>query len=327
MQNYIKVFTESIDMKIVITGASGFVGKQLLSSLKRSSAEVVTINRTQQNNSSITEITLPQPENMDYKSFPKGDVFIHLGGISDSNKSSNPEHFDLINNRWTVKMAEFAAKSNYSKFIYLSTAKVHGEYFDGPISSDTEFNPNSYYSESKCKAELSLRNVDSNMSIIILRPPAIYGTPLKGGNEKIISALTENKLIPLSSRKNKRSFIGISNVVSAINYCAKQNLNDKGISAFALHEYQTISTNDYILQLAQALNEQPRSLVLPNFILAAIDKIATKSIQKEPLAALHRNFYMECDEFKKRFGWEPLHNTSSGLKMMCEAHRISDQQL
>ena len=166
--------------KILVTGGSGFVGTALLKHPSFSSALV--IGRTKPSSDNDYVKTSLDAET-DYSVLLKGvDVIIHLAARAHvmDDKSNNPlEEFRFINTHATLNLAAQAAKIGVKRFIFVSTAKVLGEKTAQSIRF-TAFDslcPQDPYSVSKAEAEMGLQKIaqESNMDLVIIRPPLVYG--------------------------------------------------------------------------------------------------------------------------------------------------------
>ena len=218
--------------KICITGANGFIGKSLCSNLSSHSKHVKGIVRN--------IYSEPKIKNLEYVSigdirsninwenhFYESDCIIHCAGISRSiNKNDGQNNLRSINVESTRRIAEDAAKAGVKRFIFLSSIKVNGESNtnsnkDKIISISDKPNPQDIYARSKFEAENILLEISAktNMEIVILRLPIVYGNGVKGNLAKLIKLIKFGIPLPFSMVKNQRSMIGIDNLVDVISIC------------------------------------------------------------------------------------------------------------
>lgn len=305
-------------MIVTMTGATGFIGKAVALDLLEAGHQVNCIGRRVSGIPGATDYTSQNPTQLPGSKFPSGDVFIHLAALSEASRGTSRQRTMETNVDWPVECLKAAEGVGYSHFLFMSTAKVFGDYSDDALESTTALNPMGLYAESKAMAESKLEALSADIAVTILRPPAVYGLPPKGGFANLVKALNSSKLLPLSTGVNQRSFLSLNNLVSATAACLGKV--DSGVSHYLVHDHEIISTNSFIEQIAKSLAVEPKTIRLPSSLMRIADGSAKLLIKKEPFAALHRNFYTRCTEFSDQFEWTPQHNTSNSLKQMLESY-------
>lgn len=299
-------------MKVTLTGGSGFVGSSVSKNLM--SCEITSLGRNPVSVPRVANLLCDKPHRLPKKDMPPGEVFLHLAGYSAWNKAAD---FHTINVDWTKRMAELALQKGYRHFIFMSTAKVLGDYQETPITKFTPIHPADRYSESKLKAEEALLEFANDIAITVLRPPAVYGTPLSGGFKKLVGICRQGQLVPVSSTPNLRSFISVQNVVSTIQACLSET--EHGLREFLIHENETLSTEEFIECISSSIQMNPKKIYLPKGVMLMLDSLTGLVLKKQPLAAVHRNFYIECDEFARKYNWAPLHSTREGVEITLKS--------
>ena len=215
-------------MKILVTGASGFVGRNLCVYLKELGHEVVAVVRCHTRPvdgihwvvlGSIDENTVWAP------SLLQVDVVIHLAARAHilHERTEDPlSEFRAANTYPVEKLVHDSIKAGVKRFIFVSSIGVNGARTAGtPFKASDQVSPHSPYAVSKFEAELILERlaIDSAMDFIILRPPLIYGIDAPG-NVRLLSGMIRHKIpIPFGAVSNRRSFIAIDNLVSVIGLC------------------------------------------------------------------------------------------------------------
>lgn len=299
-------------MNITMTGASGFIGNGLANSLTMQGFTVTSIGRKSSNITGLTEITLPAPRELPSSEMPFGDVFIHLAALPETTGKQSRTEVLNTNVQWPLDCLEMAVEKGYKHFIFMSTAKVYCDYSDRPLEHLTELNPNSLYAESKLLAESGLRALKSDIAITVLRPPAVYGLPPKGGFAKLMNTIGQSRPIPRSKGENRRTFVSLNNLVSAIQTSITEVKS--GYSQYLIHDHEILSTNSFIEIIAESINKQPKSVYLSPRLMEIGDSCTKILLKREPFAALHRDFYTSCTAFSDRFRWTPAFSTSDGIK-------------
>lgn len=254
---------------IVITGSSGFVGLALCRTLLKKGYKIRAIVR---NEESAQRIKTYNPEFLDFlecyiaedlilaanspRFFNGAEIFIHLASRTHVQHETceNPlAEYRKINVDLTRHLAEGAALAGIKRFIYLSSIKVNGEKSLRFTEKDTP-NPEDAYGITKWEAELALQEIakKTNLKIVILRPPLIYGKGVKANFEALIKAVKSKKPLPLASIKNLRSLLYIENLCDLISLCIE---HPNAINqTFVVSDGSPVSTPELIRALSEALN-------------------------------------------------------------------------
>ena len=222
-------------MKVLVTGASGFVGSHLTKELTKRGIEWVSYHRE-----------FDQP-----KSFKGFDAIIHLAAKVHDMKYPTIDAFIPGNVELTKRLVMRAKEDKVSHFIFLSSIKVNGEEREEPYFEVDVPAPKDPYGLSKWMAENTIKEIcstkdsDSNdstkLSYTIIRPPLIFGEGVKG-NFELLQKIAKIPLpLPLGGIKNKRSFIHVNNLVDLIIYVAthKKEAQNKTLLASDGNDYST----------------------------------------------------------------------------------------
>ena len=188
-------------MRVLVTGATGFIGKRLCDLLIKEGHIVRVITRSR---TDFYDSVLCDMENDDIPSevFDDIEVIFHLAGYAHdlSNKGDNKDKYTSLNVDVTMKLARLASLSKVRKFIYVSSVKA--------------VNTHEIYGESKRQAEISLLELAINtaMNISVLRPSLVYGPNVKGNLQSMQSAIKRGWFPPLPKLSNCRSMIHVDDV-------------------------------------------------------------------------------------------------------------------
>lgn len=300
-------------MNILITGSKGFVGSNIFNLLSREGFQIFdgSLSKTfSENNNRITV-------NSNFDELLEGiDVVIHLAAkvhIMDTN-ASNATNYELENTEITRLLGEAAIKANIKKFIFLSTIKVNGEStnLDSSFNEADVPNPTDRYSNSKYMAEEEIKRVfmDSQSSLIIIRPPLIYGPRVKGNFRNLIKIANLNFPLPLGSIKNKRSLLSVYNLSDFIK--AVLLFEDKLNETFILSDGDDVSTPEIIKAVAHSNNRT--ALIFP-FPKAIIFLLATLLGKKNYYHRITENLRVDISKSIRILGWHPPYNFSDSIKM------------
>lgn len=288
-------------MSIYLTGASGFVGKNLISYFNNK----IEIKKHVRD----VEFCVLQ------------DIVIHLAGKAHDLKNiSNKEEYYVVNTELTKKIFDAFLISDSSVFIMLSSVKAVADNVDGSLSEDCKPNPKTHYGKSKLLAERYIlsKNIPVNKRVYILRPCMIHG-PNNKGNLNLLYKLV-SKRIPwiLGAFQNKRSYCSIENLLFIINELIKSNTIPSGVYNVADDEY--LSTNEIISLISNSNNQKPIIFNLSPFIvrfIAKIGDIIPLPLNSERLKKLTESYMVSNEKLKKYMAKElPLTSKQGVIKTL-----------
>lgn len=240
-------------MKILMTGANGFVGKN--------------INSLLSNQYNFESYNFKEPIIITH------DVIIHLAGIAhdfDSKYSLND--YISVNTDLTIDIYNKFLKSNASTFIFLSSIKSVCDASNSIITENFVCNPKSFYGQSKYLAEkYILDNLDLTKRVIILRPSMIYGPNNRGNLNLLYNYINKNLPWVLCSYENKRSFCYIENLTFVINEIILNKYFKSGV--YNVSDNEPISTNNLVKLIAESLNKKTSFFYVPKIFIKYLAKI------------------------------------------------------
>jgi nucleoside-diphosphate-sugar epimerase len=288
-------------MSIYLTGASGFVGKNLITNFNK---------------------------DFDIKKHIRGSEFlikqntvIHLAGKAHDLKNiSNKDEYYEVNTELTKQIFDSFLISDSSVFIMLSSVKAVADNVVGILNEDCEPNPKTHYGKSKLLAEIYIlsKKIPNNKRVYILRPCMIHG-PNNKGNLNLLYNLV-SKRIPwiLGSFQNKRSYCSIDNLLFIINELIKNNTIPSGVYNVADDEY--LSTNEIISLISNSNNQKPIIFNLSPFIvkfIAKIGDIVPLPLNSERLKKLTESYMVSNEKLKKYIAKElPLTSKQGVIKTL-----------
>jgi len=288
-------------MSIYLTGASGFVGKNLVSSLGKN--------------------VLIKKHVRDSEFLIKQNTVIHLAGKAHDLKNiSNKDEYYEVNTELTKQIFDSFLISDSSVFIMLSSVKAVADNVVGILNEDCEPNPKTHYGKSKLLAESYIlsKKIPNNKRVYILRPCMIHG-PNNKGNLNLLYNLV-SKRIPwiLGSFQNKRSYCSIDNLLFIINELIKNNTIPSGVYNVADDEY--LSTNEIISLISNSNNQKPIIFNLSPFIvkfIAKIGDIVPLPLNSERLKKLTESYMVSNEKLKKYIAKElPLTSKQGVIKTL-----------
>ena len=306
-------------MKILVTGANGFVGKSLCSALFSQGEAVRAVVRVANARADdFEQVVVGSVDAATDWSAPLRDidVVIHLAArvhvMNDSAIDSLAE-FRKVNVAGTLNLAKQAAKAGVKRFIFISSIGVNGNAtdLDHPFTAEYTPNPHDPYCVSKYEAELGLRNIakETGLEVVIIRPPLIYGYDAPGNFKKIINALVKRLPLPLGAIHNKRSFVYVGNLVSLILRCIDHPAAANQV--FLVSDGQDISTTELLRGCAEALDVKARLLPVPQKL---VEVCATIIGKRDVAQRLCGNLQVDISKAHNLLNWTPPISVADGLK-------------
>jgi UDP-glucose 4-epimerase len=297
---------------VLVTGASGFVGQHLESTLVRDGCVVRRVVRARSgpNDGSVIREIGPTT---DWQSALVGvDTVVHLAArVHRQNDEHNFDLYHTTNTEGTLRLANAATDAGVRQFIFISTVLVHGRTNDGraPFSEKDSLTPRGSYGHSKAAAELGLESValKSGMRVTIVRPPLVYGAGAKGNFSVLAKAVKFGMPLPFASIRNRRAFLSVQNLASFISYRILHP--GEKFDVFLVADDEQVSTPEFIRQLAKAAGAPARLFSLPMIVLDAVFKVGARMDAHDSLIGS-----LELDLSKAAStGWRPEVTQSEGL--------------
>jgi UDP-glucose 4-epimerase len=303
-------------MKILLTGGNGFVGKFLQTKLYNH-----TLVLTSRGNMLGSSLKYFKKSISSKESFADClidvEVVIHAAArVHQMNDlSENPlAEFMETNCLGTLNLARQAANFGVKRFIFLSSIKVNGERtspnqsfrFDDARKGDDD------YAKSKTEAELGLLKIaaDTQLEVVIIRPPLVYGPGVKANFAALLNLAARNPPLPLGSVENKRGFVAIDNLASLIVTCIDHPKAANQV--FLVSDDSDISTPELFTIMVEAFGKKARLVkISPSFL-----KGFARLIGKKPMIdRLCDDLRIDIGHTKDSLDWTPIVSTTEGVKL------------
>ncbi len=304
-------------MRILITGASGFIGKTLCPALSIAGYNVCAGVRRKQTglplNYSVIEIGDIGPHTDWQQALTGVDVVIHLAarGHIFKDPSKNPlEDFRKVNVQGTEHLARMAAKAGVKKFIFISSVKVNGEGTIRPYKETDIPTPEDAYGVSKAEAENALKAValQTGLPTVILRLPLVYGPGVKANFKNLIKLASLGLPLPFKNICNQRSFLYLGNLIDAITLCIT---HPKAIGeTFLVSDAEDISTPDLMRLIASAMNKK---IILFFFPTNVLNTLGILTGQKQTIKKLTDTLCVDSSKIQNLLGWKPPFTLQQGI--------------
>lgn len=306
--------------KVLVTGASGFVGTQLCPFLISQGYDVRAGMREKKTDWTICEQAVlgEITAATDWRKALEGvDVVVHLAGRAHVMRESTGDPLTLfrkVNVEGSRSLARQAAEAGVKRLIYLSSIKVNGERStDHPLAADDPAAPEDAYGQSKWEAEQLLREItaEADMELVILRPVLVYGPGVKGNMQSLVGWIRKGLPLPLGRVENRRSLVSIENLLDFIAI----SLDHTGAAGevFLVADGEDLSTPQLIRKLAQAIGVTPRLIPVPMMLLRLLGQVTGRSSAIDRLCG---NLQVDISKNRRVLGWTPKVTVEAALKEM-----------
>ncbi|VEN74462.1 UDP-glucose 4-epimerase [Candidatus Desulfarcum epimagneticum] len=314
---------------ILVTGATGFIGRPLCEKLLEKGFRVRGTTRSVKklkNESGDVDIfdVGSIDHTTDWSEVMDGiDAVFHLAArvhvMDDQDKDSLME-FRKTNVAGARKMAEDAASAGVRRIVFLSSIKVNGEGRSAPYTEKDPANPLDPYGVSKWEAERELKKIGrrSGMETVILRTPLVYGPGVKANFLNLLKALDSKIPIPFKNVQNRRSLIYVGNLVDGLLTCLKSP--KAAGKTFLICDGRDVSTPGLMKMMASALGKPARLFPFPVSFIRWVAGILGKS---EAIEKLCGSLSVDSSKIRKELGWRPPHDMEEGIRQTAIWHLSS----
>jgi nucleoside-diphosphate-sugar epimerase len=304
-------------MRVLVTGAAGFVGQVLCASLTQRGYVLRAALRKDRTapacvaeQAVVGDISAP----VDWRAaLSDVDAVMHLAArahvLGDS--PANSQLYLDVNAHATRRLAEAAARSGVRRFIYVSSIKVNGEEAPGRTFAPTDVpNPQDAYGTSKLLAERAVLEVSARtgMQATIVRPPLVYGPGVRGNFLRLMRWVDRGWPLPLGSIHNRRSLVSIWNLCDLL----ERLLSDPLASGrtWLVSDSEDLSTPDLIRRIGVAMGRNVRLLPIPMRVLQGAAQMAGKQAE---FARLCGSLSVDISATRNELGWAPAVSMDEAL--------------
>lgn len=310
-------------MKVVVTGANGFVGSAVVSHLEAKGHDVRAVVRR-------SEGLIPSSPAFIKDIGPDTDWSEVVAGVSHVVHTAARVHilnetendplsaFRKVNTAGTINLAQQAAMAGVQRFVFISTIAVNGSKTkDRPFTEQDTPNPHNAYAQSKWEAEQALEAIATatGMDVVIIRPPLVYGADAPGRFHQLMNIVKYNLPLPFGKIDNFKSLIAIDNMVDVICLCLKHP--DAKNQVYFVGDDETYSTTKILREVAKARNKTLLLVPVPAGWMMLLAKLLGMHAAAD---SLFGSLTIDTKKVKSQLGWTPI--TSMSKQMQKRADRL-----
>jgi len=311
-------------MTILLTGASGFVGNAILKNAQQRGLKIRPVYRSIDSaKKKPYAVVVPELDDAaDWSQALQGiDVVIHAAARAHIMREEAIDplaEYRRVNVEGTLNLARQAAAAGVRRFVFISSIKVNGEVTapGNPFTAGDSPAPEDAYGVSKAEAEEQLKLLvqESRMTVTMIRPPLIYGPGVKGNFASLISWVRRGLPLPLEGvTKNRRSLVGLDNLVDLILVCSYHPKAANQI--FLISDGEDLSTTELLRKIGKALGRPPRLHWVPAGVISFMaGLLGKKMIAQRLLSSLQVDMSKTCE----LLDWKPSVAVDEGLRRAVE---------
>ncbi|QOG12071.1 NAD-dependent epimerase/dehydratase family protein [Arcobacter sp. FWKO B] len=283
-------------MKIIITGANGFVGSYFVEKYS-SKYEIKTFSF--------------RKDDINTLDCSGVDVVFHLSALVHQMGGASEQEYERVNVTQTLELAKKAKESGVKHFVFMSTVKVYGEETDSKYTENSECHPDDEYGKSKLKAEnelLELSDEGLGFRVSIIRTPIIYGYGVKANIKSLVNLVNKVPVLPFGGIENRRSMVYIGNLCHLVDVLISQQKS----GVFLASDDEPLSTSKLIELIAKNLHKKIYLIKIPFF----------QTLLKMLKPSFHKRLYgsLEVDNTitKERLNLKNPYSVENGISLMLK---------
>lgn len=316
---------------ILVTGATGFIGRHLVAGLGQQGHRVrVALRAPVRGNepalgdeSVIIGEVGPQT---DWTEALRGTAaVVHLAGMAHrlNSRGASPEDYHRINALGTARLADAVALSSAGRLVFISSIAVTGSFSEEPVSEQTPPAPDSPYGHSKLEAEQAIERILTGTlpDWCILRPALVYGPGNPGNMARLLKLVRFGLPLPLAAIPNRRSFLYVENLVDLIGRVLVAP--EASRRTFAVADSETVSTSELLRLIGDASGRPVRLFAAPGGLLRFAADVGgwtsarlggSIGLDRHALDRLFGSLTVDISGLRSRLGWQPPHSLETGLR-------------
>jgi nucleoside-diphosphate-sugar epimerase len=305
-------------MKVLVTGATGFIGSALLRRLERTGLEVLACARSVPASSAGSGRVQWLERDLGFSGDPlEGvddlDVVVHLAArvhVIDEKAGRPLEQYRRVNVGGSSRMARSAARRGAKRFVFISSIGVNGNRSSRPFTKDDPPCPAGAYAVSKFEAETELKTVaaETGLELVVIRPPLVYGPGAPGNFGRLLRAVRMGVPLPFAMVRNRRSLVARANLVDLISVCIGHPAASGRV--FLVSDGQDVSTPELIRKMARAAGLPARLFPVPPRLLMLAAGACGKKADLERLVG---SLEVDISDTCTTLGWRPPVSLDRGV--------------
>lgn len=323
--------------RVLVTGATGFVGARLVLRLRDDGYRVAALHRAGARPPPVAgvewrAVSSIGPDTQWSTQLADVDAVVHLAALAHQVAGAGEgrwTEFEAVNVLGTRRLAQACeASQSVRRLVFVSSVKAVRSQSDLPLSETTPCEPDDDYGRSKFLAETAVQEVlrDSGTDWCIIRPPLVYGPGNRANMARLVRLLRTRLPLPLAAVSGRRSFIYVDNLTHAISRVIDAPMARR--QTFFVSDGEAVYTRDLIRLLAECRGGSARLFYCPVSALRllgvcgdAMARAAGRSFGLDSYSVdrLIGSLVVDDSRIRETLGWAPPVSFREGVhRMMAE---------
>lgn len=310
--------------RVLVTGATGLVGRVLCAQLSEAGYTVRAVLRGQAALAAVKEcvvlgdITRPLDWSM---ALDTVELVVHAAARTHIAEQDTQGAAYLSADVFGARqLAAAAARRGVRRFVYVSSVKAMGEESGpGGFTASTVPAPVDRYGRAKLEAERAVCAAaeGSPMQVAVIRPPLVYGPGVQANFLKLLRWVDRERPLPFAAVHNRRSLISVWNLCHLVR-CTLEHPHAAG--TWLASDGEDLSTPELVRRLARALRRRARLLPVPTQFLALAGRLCGRQAQVQRLCG---SLVVDTSPLRDLLGWSPLLTVDEGLTRTAAWYRAA----
>ncbi len=306
-------------MKVVVTGADGFIGRHLCRHLSCAGWDVHGLTRTAATGMCEVGDLLRLPGTALQQQLQGARIVYHLAGRAHRSDRGRDQRLAEAYRRDNVILAErlyaAALAVGVERFVQLSTIKVLGDVSSVPLTTDAPYAPADVYSRSKQEAEQCLQAMAvPATALTIVRPPLVYGPGVGGNFARLIALVQRGWPLPLGCADANRSLVYVQNLCELL---SRMGDDSAPLRIAHVRDRDDLSVARLVGLIGVALGKPARCVPVPRSIMRAL---LTLTGNGAVYSSLFDALCVDDSETRRTFAWTPARDVAQAIEATVAGH-------
>jgi nucleoside-diphosphate-sugar epimerase len=239
------------------------------------------------------------------------DVVLHVAGVAGVAAAGDDDALQRVNVLGSVQLARSAAAHGVKRLVFMSSLKVNGEATQSGqvLDAQSPMHPHDAYAKSKFDAEQALRALaqTTGMSLVVVRPPMVYGPRVKGNFLALLKLVQKNMPLPLASVNNQRSLIAVQNLAD---FSVRACVHPQAQGVYLVADGEPISTPDLFRAIARSMGKPAHLWPFP---VSWMKALGVGFGVGEAVSKLTDDLVLDHRQAAQALDWKPPFTTSQGV--------------